>query len=78
MIIIVKDDVDLDARDEDDTHSFSFELIITEVICKKDSAKIPKLAINDKLAEAIEEIAEGKSEVKANAKGEVSYSFLTA
>ena len=52
----MKDDIELEAYDEDEKHSFSFELIIAEVIYKKDNAKILKLTINDKLSEAMKEI----------------------
>ncbi len=73
---VVKDAYEVEGHDDDDSHSFTFNTIIAEVICKKDNSEILKLTINNKLSEAMKEIAESKVEFQVSANGKVKCRFI--
>ncbi|KAL7524102.1 hypothetical protein ACHAXR_002598, partial [Thalassiosira sp. AJA248-18] len=76
VTITTMDGVDREGHDEDDPHSFTYELIVAEAICKKDNAKIMENTINKGLTPAMKEIVESKLAVEVGEGGNITCRFL--
>ena len=63
VTVVTTEETVLERSGNDDRHAITVESIFAEVICKKDSAAILKLTINDQLVEAMREISESKLEM---------------
>ena len=63
---------------EDSNHeSFSFEISIAEIICRKDTAAVLKATIHDELTKGLKTIAENNINISLNDNNEIECCFST-
>jgi len=77
VTVVMTEERVLECLDNDDKHAITVESIFAEVICKKDSAAILKLTINNKLVEAMQEISESKLEMAVGGMRDTQCKFMS-